>query len=200
MKTRFGSNVEACLENFLDCPHTAHVHRGWFRNPDAREITARVRRHATGVDVEFENEPTTGSLVTRLLFPRGQTPRHTDRFIVPNLSRVDYEFGPRRHFIITSQCSPVGELETEVYTVVTFRYGSVGPLVRLFFEPMSRRIIRQDVQILAQHGEQLRRFGGEKYAHAETDLIGLHIAALRRGLDRGETPAADSEQNVRIRF
>jgi len=28
MKTRFEAFVEACLENFLDCPHTVFVHKG----------------------------------------------------------------------------------------------------------------------------------------------------------------------------
>src|SRR5919108_6501458 len=34
MKTRFAGDVEQCLENFLDCPHTAYVHSGWFRTHD----------------------------------------------------------------------------------------------------------------------------------------------------------------------
>ncbi len=201
MRTRFESSVEACLENFLDCPHTAHVHRGWFRNPDPREMNAIVRRHASGVDVEFQNEPTTDSLVSRLLYPKGGLLKHTDRFIMPNLSRVDYEFGPRHHFIITSQCTPVTERETEVFTVISFRYGQIGWLVRLFFEPMSRRIIRQDVDVLKLHGDNVRRFDGEDYAHVETDLIGLHMQSLRRRVERGESPPMEeSERVIRIRF
>ncbi len=201
MRTRFESNVEACLENFLDCPHTAHVHRGWFRNPDPREMNAVVRRHANGVDVEFQNEPTTDSLITRLFYPKGRPLKHTDRFIMPNLSRVDYEFSPRHHFIITSQCTPVTDRETEVFTVISFRYGRIGWLVRLLFEPMSRRIIRQDVDILKLHGDNVRRFNGEDYAHVETDLIGLHMQSLRRRAERGEPPPMEeSERVIRIRF
>lgn len=201
MRTRFASGVEACLENFLDCPHTAHVHRGWFRNPDPREMNAVVRRHSCGVDVEFQNEPTTESLIARLLYPKGSTLKHTDRFIMPNVSRVDYEFGPQHHFIITSQCTPTTDQETEVFTVITFRYGRIGWLVRLFFEPMSRRIIRQDVDILQQHGDNVRRFGGEDFTHVETDLIGLHMQSLRRRAERGEpAPLEESERVIRIRF
>lgn len=201
MRTRFDSDVESCLENFLDCPHTSTVHRGWFRNPDAREVDALVRRHPDGVDVEFANEPVTGSLVSRLFYPKGATLRHTDRFLMPNLSRVDYEFGPRHHYIITSQATPVTEHKTDVFTVITFRHGRLGWLVRLAFQPMSRRIIQQDVDILKLQGRNLRRFGGADYAHVETDLIGLHMQALRRHADRGE-PAPDkiSERRLRIRF
>src|SRR6202044_3537529 len=68
MKTRFPASVESCLENFLDCPHTVFVHKGWFRNPDARALTALVRRLADSVEVEFKNEPTSDSVIARLLY------------------------------------------------------------------------------------------------------------------------------------
>ena len=70
MKTRFPASVESCLENFLDCPHTVFVHKGWFRNPDARALTALVRRLADSVEVEFKNEPTSDSVIARLLYPK----------------------------------------------------------------------------------------------------------------------------------
>jgi len=201
MSTRFESSVEACLENFLDCPHTATVHRGWFRNPDTREVSASVKRHAQGVDVTFEDEPITKSLVTQLLYPKGLPLRHTDRFIMLNMSRVDYVFGPQHHYIITSQATPITDSETQVFTVVTFCHGRITWLMRLMFEPMSRRIIQQDVDILKKHGDNVRRFGDEKQTHAETDLISLHMQALRRRANRGEPPPSDeSECVIRIRF
>ena len=201
MKTRFHSTVEACLENFLDCPHTATVHRGWFRNPDPREMDAVVRRLTDSVEVEFQNEPTTDSWISRLFYPKGLPLKHTDRFLMPNISRVDYEFDAQHHFIITSQATPVSDRITDVYTVITFRYGKLGGLIRLVFEPMSRHIIRQDVDILALHGPQLEKFGGEHFTHVETDLIGLHMQALRRRADRGESPPEPAaERTIRIRF
>jgi phenylpropionate dioxygenase-like ring-hydroxylating dioxygenase large terminal subunit len=194
MKTRFSASVEACLENFLDCPHTVFVHKGWFRNPDARTLTALVRKLADSVEVEFRNEPTSDSVIARLFYPRGQPLRHVDRFIMPNLSRVDYDFGPQHHFIITSQCTPVSDTETEVYTVMTYRYGAWAGLIRLFFEPMSRHIIKQDVDILAAQTKQLQLFGGGRFAHVETDLLGLHIQAMRRHADgASKTPLSDSD-------
>jgi len=201
MSTRFESGVEACLENFLDCPHTATVHRGWFRNPDTREVTAVVRRHPAGVNVTFQDEPVTGSIVTRLLYPKGLPLKHTDRFIMPNISRVDYLFGPQHQYIITSQATPVTDTVTQVFTVITFRHGRIGWLMRLMFEPMSRRIIQQDVEILKKHGDNVRRFGAERQTHIETDLVGPHMQLLRRRADRGESPPADeTEKTIRIRF
>src|SRR5260221_12219707 len=36
MKNLFEAPIEACLENFLDCPHATFLHRYWFRTPTAR--------------------------------------------------------------------------------------------------------------------------------------------------------------------
>ncbi len=201
MHTRFEAGLEACLENFLDCPHTATVHRGWFRTPDAREMDAIVRRGADFVEVEFENEPTTDSWIARLFYLRNCQLKHTDRFLMPNLSRVDYEFDADHHFIITSQATPVEEAITDVETVITFRYGEIGWLVRLLFEPMSRRIIQQDVDILKLQGANVAAFGGADYTHAETDLIALHMRSLRQRAARGESGFPEmAEKCIRIRF
>ncbi len=200
MKTRFAASVEACLENFLDCPHTVFVHKGWFRSHDTRALKALVRRGKNMAEVEFQNEPISDSVVSRLLFPKGRELKHTDRFLAPNISRVDYDFGPERHFIITSQCTPLSENETEVYTVITYRFGRIGWLIRGFFEPLSRRVIKQDVDILSEHGAQIRQFGGEDFHHIETDLLGLHIRGLRARIERNELPLPATEREITIRF
>jgi phenylpropionate dioxygenase-like ring-hydroxylating dioxygenase large terminal subunit len=204
MKTRFRGGAHACLENFLDCPHTVYVHRGWFRSPHVKEVRAQVTRNDKQIEVRFFAERDAQSVVSRLLFPRGEKMIHTDRFLMPATSRVDYDFGPDRHFIITSQCTPVSEYETEVYTVISFRFGSIGSLVRLFFEPLARRIIRQDVEILRLQTEQIERFGGGHFTVIESDLIGPHIVTLwqqslisRSGNGESEQPL---ETSVRLRF
>ncbi|HXH84737.1 MAG TPA: aromatic ring-hydroxylating dioxygenase subunit alpha [Candidatus Tectomicrobia bacterium] len=189
MRTRFTASAVACLENFLDCPHTVFVHRGLFRARDARPLRARVRRYADRVEADFVDEAPARSVVSALFFPRAGRLTHTDRFMLPAISRVDYRFGPDRHFIITSQCTPVSDEETDVHTVVTFRTGRVGPLVRLLLEPICRRIIRQDVLILARQTAQLRGFGGPRFTVVETDLFVRHINALWR---RAASPAPDA--------
>ncbi len=198
MRTRMQASVEACLENFLDCPHTVYVHQGWFRNHDTRQLSATVRSTQASVEVEFQGEPITKSLVSRLFFPKGKQLRHTDRFLMPNISRVDYDFGPGRHFIITSQCTPLAEYETEVHTVITFSFGYIAPLVRLLLEPVCRKIIRQDVDILAAQTEQIRRLGGPQFCHVDTDLLGLKIQSMRRRAEQSETPALQAPQEREI--
>jgi len=201
MTTRFEASAFSCLENFLDCPHTVFVHRGWFRQRHPRQLAARVRRLPDRVVAEFIDEPEARSVVSALFFPRGQRPAHTDQFVMPATSRVDYGFGPDRHFVITSQCTPVSARETRVYTLVTFRFGRIGPLARLALEPICRRIIRQDVAVLRQQTAQLRRFGGARFTSVETDLFARHIRALWRRAERGEpAPPPEAERHVAIRF
>lgn len=215
MVNRFPASAAACLENFLDCPHTAYVHQGWFRSREAAEVLAHATYSDEGVAVEFRNERDAESVVSRLLFPnerRAEDPSagrmlHTDRFLMPTTSRVDYAFGPDRHFIITSHCVPVTEAETEVYTLMTYRFGpggQLGPMVRLFFEPLSRRIIRQDVEVLREQGRQIERFGGAQFTSVETDLVGPHLHRLWRKAAGEPTledaPALPYTRDVHIRF
>jgi len=205
MKTRFQAGALACLENFLDCPHTVYVHRGWFRSPHVKEVRAQVTRNGQQIEARFFAERDAQSVVSRLLFPRGENMTHTDRFLMPSTSRVDYVFGPDRHFIITSQCTPVSDYETEVYTVVTFRFGRIGPLVSVVFEPLARRIIRQDVKILRLQTEQLKHFGGEHFTFIESDLIGPDILRLwRQALssqnDKRKTDHSSETRDVTLRF
>jgi len=209
MTTRFAASAFACVENFLDCPHTVFVHKGWFRARDPRPQQARVRRYAERVEVDFVDEVQARSLVSALFFPSRRPLAHTDRFFLPAISRVDYGFGPDRDFIITSQCTPVGEQETMVYTVITFRFGRIAPLVRLVLEPVCRFILHQDVLVLARQTRQLRRFGRPRFTSVETDLFARHIQALwrraRPGTRAGATTGVECEQpelerRVAIRF
>jgi phenylpropionate dioxygenase-like ring-hydroxylating dioxygenase large terminal subunit len=201
MKTLFKAPIEACLENFLDCPHATFLHRYWFRTPTAKRVRATVRTLLDGAEAEFHEEPRERSMVWWLLAPRRGEMRHTDRFIAPRTSRVDYEFANGLHYIITSSCTAVSENETQVYTVITFRYGRVGPLVRMFFEPLARRIIRQDVRMLGAQYRNINRFGSARFAHTEADLLGRHIAGWRRALDgHHQPPAAGQRTDVDIRL
>ena len=205
MTTRFAAPALACVENFLDCPHTVFVHRGWFRTPDPRPRQARVRRYAGRVEADFADEGQARSVVSALFFPSRRSLAHTDRFFLPAISRVDYQFGPDRHFIITSQCTPVGEHETMVYTVITFRFGRIAPLVRFALEPVCRVILRQDVTLLARQTRHLRRFGRPRFTSVETDLFARHIRALwSRTVPRVKTTEdgepAEADRCVAIRF
>ena len=201
MKTAFRAPLDACLENFLDVPHATYLHRYWFRAPTKREVRAKVRTLVDGAEAEFFEEPREKSLVWWLLSPRGGSMRHTDRFIAPCTSRVDYAFDGGLHYVITSSCSAIDTRLTQVYTAISFRYSVFGWLVRLFFEPLARRIIAQDVDMLNAQYANIDRFGGPAFAATQADLLGPHIGAWRRALESGgPPPAAGEERDVVIRI
>ena len=199
MQTRFRATVEACLENFLDCPHAAFVHRHWFRTATGEPVRVDVRTLEDGAVAEFFAEPRKRSLVWWLLAPRRGQMRHTDRFIAPATSRVDYEFPSGLRYVITSFCTERTAHETEVFTVIAFRWGWLGPLVRLYFEPLSRYIIQQDVKMLAAQHETITAFGTAHFVSTRADVLGRHIVAWRQALKSGSpVPTAGATESVSI--
>lgn len=199
MHTRFAAPVEACLENFLDCPHATFVHKYWFRAPTKKPVRAVVTTLADGAQAEFFEEPREKSMVWYLLAPRDGKMEHTDRFIAPNTSRVDYVFPSGLHYIISSVCTPLGPRATEVHTVISFRFKGLGWLIRLFFEPLSRWIIRQDVAMLALQQNNLGPAGSRQMPAAmhstDADLLGPHIIAWRKALLNKTPPPCAGQQN-----
>ena len=199
MQTRFNAPVEACLENFLDCPHAAHVHRHWFRAPIGKKVPTRVRGLEDGAEAEYFHEPREKSLVWWLLSPRSGEMKHTDRFIAPNISRVDYEFANGLHYIITSVCTPLDDRSTEVFTTISFKYRRIGPLIRLFFEPLSRIIIRQDVDMLDAMQNNIDQFGGAEFVCSDADLLAPHIRRWRQAIRNGDDlPGAQAPRDIDI--
>ncbi|MGE0311992.1 MAG: Rieske 2Fe-2S domain-containing protein [Lautropia sp.] len=193
MRTRFDADVSTCLENFLDCPHATFVHRYWFRAPLARAVGAVISRTDDGVQVSFTEEPREKSLVWWLLAPRGGEMTHTDRFVAPARSQVDYGFPNGWRYSITSSCTEIDEQRTEVHTVMSFRTAGVGPLIRLYFEPLSRLIIRQDARIIALRARNIERFddaGDDDATETSTqaDLLGPLVRRWRADLAAARAP------------
>ena len=125
--------------------------------------------------------------------------QHTDRYIAPSTSRVDYTFADDKRYIITSHCTPVDDDSTDVYTTITFRYKIWGLLVRLFFEPLSRRIIAQDVKTLRLLHQNQERFGDRGFHVVEQDVLLPHIRRWRKALAAGEVPVGNTgARDVRI--
>jgi len=201
MQTRFAAPVGACLENFLDCPHATHVHRGWFRSPTQRKVRATVRTLDDGAEAEYFEEPRERSVVWSLLSPGQADMQHTDRFIAPATSRVDYRFSNGMHYIITSSCTPIDACTTEVFTVVSFRIKWVGSLVKLYFKPLSQFIIKQDVAILSAQQQNIKKFGAADFNVLDSDLLHVRINEWRTALKEGTAPPAASESmNVELRI
>ena len=199
MKTRFESTVEACLENFLDCPHATHVHKGIFRSVTNKKVKATIRTLSDGVEVEYFEEPRKKSIVWSLLSPSRSGMKHTDRFIAPSTSKVDYVFSNGMHYVITSSCTPVNEKYTDVYTVIAFKIKIFGWLVKLYFKPLSMLIIKQDVEVLKRQQNNIRKFGKAKFKVIETDLLYNHISAWRTAIKNdSQKPVANTKTDAEI--
>jgi len=186
MDTLFDGPVDTCLENFLDCPHASFVHKHWFRTPAQKPVTAQVRVNDDGAEAEYFDEPRKSSVVWSLLSKDKSTMRHVDRFIAPATSRGDYEFSDKRYYIITSCCTPINETQTRVHTVISFRFGGMGWLIKLFFKPLSKRIIAQDVDMVREQQANIERFGGKRYQVIEQDLLYRHIVQWRNKIEKNE--------------
>lgn len=202
MTTQFSAPVEMCLENFLDCPHATTVHKSWFRSPTAKSVRAVVRTLADGAEAEYFDEPREKSLVWALIAPsRKETMTHRDRFIAPSTTEVDYQFSNQAGYWITSCCTPLTEDSTQVFTVITFRFSWLTPIIRMIFEPMARRIIRQDVEVLRDTQANLKRFGRTSFRVISQDLLYPHIRQWRNALRQGAAgPEAGREEHVDLRL
>jgi phenylpropionate dioxygenase-like ring-hydroxylating dioxygenase large terminal subunit len=192
------ATVHAAVENALDVPHTAFLHRGLFRGrrtPVPVEVT--VRQGPGQVEAVYEGEPVPPGLAARVLAPEGGVVEHVDRFILPSIAQVEYRLGDS-HLIITSAFTPVSDFETRLHAVVTFRLRVPTALVRAVGVPIADRILRQDAWVLRHQTDNVRRFGGEAYASTPIDVLGPHILRLMRRAARGEvdseTPRGPAER------
>jgi phenylpropionate dioxygenase-like ring-hydroxylating dioxygenase large terminal subunit len=199
------STLYGALENVLDVPHTAFLHRGLFRTRSAaREIEVVVRRFADRCEAEFVGEPPPTGLAARLLAPGGGVVTHVDRFLLPSIAQVEYRLGARSHLVVTTAMTPVDEVRTRLFSVATFRLPVPGWLVGPILAPIAARILRQDAWMLTLQTDNVERFGGERFATTEIDVLGPQIWRLLLQAERGDRPAVadapEHEHRVRLRL
>lgn len=180
------STLHAMIENALDVPHTAFLHRGLFRGGKQNEISATVRRSADHVEVQYDGEPRPSGVAGRVLSPGGGTVEHWDRFILPSIAQVEYRLGQDVHFLVTSLCTPESDFRTRMWAVVQFKTRFPSRAVARVLEPFALRIFGQDARILRAQAENIRRFGGEQYQSTELDFLGPHIWRLLKQAESGE--------------
>jgi phenylpropionate dioxygenase-like ring-hydroxylating dioxygenase large terminal subunit len=191
--------LHATLENALDVPHTAFLHRGLFRGKKTNEIRATLRRSADRVEVEYAGEPRPTGLAGFILSPSGGTVEHWDRFILPSVAQVEYRLGKETHFLVTAFGTPTSDFHTRLYAVADFHTPIPAWLVRPVLEPVALSIFRQDAEMLEAQANTLKAFGGEQYMSTELDLLGPHIWRLLKQAESGDGAARDSDALVEER-
>ena len=200
---RFQAGLHACVENALDVPHTAFLHRGLFRGGrEPVEIDVAVRDRPDGVEAQYLGEPRPEGLVGRVLAPEGGVVTHVDRFLLPSVAQVEYRLGGN-HLLDTAFFTPVSEHETDLHAVITFRLRLPHAVIRPVITPIVNRILSQDATVLRRQAENTRRFGGEHHASTELDVLGQHIRKLLKQAARGEAPTTGdgqpTERRIRMR-
>ncbi len=191
MKTMFENDVTNLVENFMDVPHTVFVHQGWFRTRKSMQVQVEVERRPDSVHVTYQQQSDSIGISTLILNPKKLPMVHTDRFFMPNNTRVDYIFGEsERGFVITSTCTPISESQTQVYTLISYKLGWFGHLAKLFLPWYTRQVIQQDVDIMEIQRRALRHYGNQAFSSTPADTIHLYIESLRNWAKSGADPTA----------
>lgn len=189
MITDFDNEVTHLVQNFMDVPHTVFVHSKWFRNRSLLKVPVQVAVHDARVKVTYNQTKDSIGFTEKILNPQGEPMLHTDEFIFPNITRVDYKFG-KRFFIINSQCSPISRYKTRVYTWIAYDVGLLGPLLKPFMQFYTRKVIQQDVDIMKNQGDNLKHFGEMEYKSTQADELHIAIDRMRvQGVADRKAPA-----------
>jgi phenylpropionate dioxygenase-like ring-hydroxylating dioxygenase large terminal subunit len=180
------STLHAALENHLDVPHTAFLHRGIFRGGDTREIEVVRREIPEGVEVEYIGEPVglgpiRGRQGSELTFD------HWDRFFLPGIAQIEYRVGTWLRIVNTILHLPLSPFRTRAWFVVRFWTPAPAAAVRPVVLARGRKILKQDADVLAAQTANIRRFGGERYTSTDLDVVGNAIWRLLRRAERSET-------------
>lgn len=178
----------ATVENALDVPHTAFLHRGLFRGTgEPQGIKAVITRYTDRIEVEYLGERPPKGLAARFLTSSEEIMTHVDRFILPSITQVEYRLGEKGH-LTTFLCTPVEDFLTKVFAVFQFRMGLPAWLMKLLMTPVVKRVIRQDADMLKEQTETVIHFGEERFTSTELDVLGLQIWRLMRHADLGPSP------------
>jgi hypothetical protein len=138
--------------------------------------------------------------------PGAATPRldrppveHWDRFFLPSVAQVEYRDGERSHLMATILHTPIHDLLTRAYFVQCIRLPLPKWLLRSYVARKVDQVLRQDRDALRVQTQAIRRFGGERYASTELDLMGPEIWRMLKQAERGLSVDEDVPER-RVRF
>lgn len=192
--------LHAALENALDVPHTAFLHKGLFRS-DSRgiKLDVKVKRTKDRVEASYHGEPRPPGLVGWLLSPSGGQVEHMDRFVLPCVAEVEYRLGKENHLLVGSAMTPVSDFETRIFGCASFKLRVPHWLVMLVMPLLAKKVLKQDAMMLARQTDHVKLFGGEQYAWTDIDVLGKHIWWLLRSAERGDAGGdAVVEESVQL--
>lgn len=200
MQTDFNNNVTNLAENFMDVPHTVFVHQGWFRSRAKKHVRATVERTESSVLVTYHQEQDQIGVYDRILNPKRLPLVHTDKFYMPNNTRVDYIWGDdERGFVITSTCTPVSDYETRVFTLISYKLGVLNLGAKAWLPWYTRQVIQQDVDIMANQGKALQEAPAD-FKNTPADTLHIFIESLRQFAESEGTLRTPEPMTRQIEF
>jgi phenylpropionate dioxygenase-like ring-hydroxylating dioxygenase large terminal subunit len=194
----FHATLHASLENILDVPHTAFLHRGLFRGVKQNRIKAVVTRSTDRVEAQYIGEPAPVGVLGKILAPAGGEVSHVDRFILPSIAQVEYGLGDANRIYVTSALTPISDFETRLYSIATFKTALPARLLKPILYPIGKKVLDQDRRMLDEQTKAVKQFGGEQYVSTEVDLLGPHIWRLLRQAERGDAPEEIVEKEIEL--
>jgi phenylpropionate dioxygenase-like ring-hydroxylating dioxygenase large terminal subunit len=173
------ATLHAALENTLDVPHTAFLHRGVFRGATTKELRASRRNLDDGVEVEFEGESVgLGRLQGGPL--AGKVFEHWDRFFLPSVAQVEYRVEGWLRIFNTVLHLPLSASRTRAWFVLQWKSPVPAALIRPIVLRRGRKVLGQDAAMLAAQSSRIEAFGGEQFSSTDLDLLGAAIWRLLR--------------------
>jgi hypothetical protein len=145
------------------------------------QVPVEIEVRNARVKVTYHQKNDSIGFTDYLLNPRKEPMVHTDEFIFPNITRVDYGFG-RNFFVINSQCSPISRYQSRVYTWIAFDLGLATLPLLPIMKFYTRKVISQDVEIMKNQGDNLKFFeasGTTQPAWRSSQADELHLAIDR---------------------
>jgi phenylpropionate dioxygenase-like ring-hydroxylating dioxygenase large terminal subunit len=191
------TTMHAAIENTLDVPHTAFLHRGLLRGGAPNEIRAVRRSIPDGVEVQYFGEP----FGIGFLRPRSDTELlHFDRFVLPCVAQVEYRAGPWLQLLNTVLHLPLAETRTRLWFVLRANSQRLPRrLVEAVIRVQGPHVAKQDVKVLERQTANVLRFGGERYASTDLDLFGTAIWRLLRSAEKGQPAPVLEPREVTFR-
>jgi phenylpropionate dioxygenase-like ring-hydroxylating dioxygenase large terminal subunit len=196
MVSRFDGTVSSLAQNFMDVPHTVHVHETIFRKSPSKTISSTVALKPASVEVEYHDTGDSIGMMPWLTNPNNEPLVHTDKFFAPNVTRCDYHWGKESGFVITSQITPVNEHECRVYTLISYRFPWprwVARILRPIIHLYTRIVLEQDVRIMRVNRRGLDNAPDFRPRSVRADLV--HVG-IERVIDAVRTGQPIAEQHL----
>jgi phenylpropionate dioxygenase-like ring-hydroxylating dioxygenase large terminal subunit len=199
LKNLFDNNLSNCVENFIDIPHTAFVHNGIFRASRNELIEANITREHGNVLVQYANEKQNLGSFNWFLNPNRKPIIHTDQFFMPNVTQVNYSLESKWEYVITSQSIPVSQYKTLVYTDISYQFGKLTPFIALLVKRQAKKVIDQDIVVLNQQMEVIKKYGQHFY-DTPADAIHTLISEIHQALEEKVNPHLLPKQQMKVKF